>query len=139
MVGLLFLTYEVYTRLNAADSICFPNAADGYARSEYKGSVVENYTLPRRLSAITNDTHCPDGFWKDDELTWENSTAIPTRIAEYEQFVKAKEWTSGKSDDKPVFITGLSAKEVEEQCCDIITHESPLHTLVHRLVFDIQT
>ncbi|WAR20675.1 hypothetical protein MAR_014649 [Mya arenaria] len=87
--GLLYILYKAYARLDAANSIrSFPNAANGYTRSGYKVSVVVNYTLPRRLSAITNDTHCPDGFWKDDELTWENSTAIPTQIAEYEQFVK---------------------------------------------------
>ncbi|WAR04074.1 hypothetical protein MAR_010632 [Mya arenaria] len=128
-LGLLYTLYAVKTRLDVAHShhlnkkttnsvvadsiILVPNARDGNALTEYKDSLVVNFTLPRRLSAIA-DSLCPDGFWNDDELMWNNSKTNQSRITEFEQFVKAKEWNSKELDDQPVFVTAASSNHFQE-------------------------
>ncbi|WAR04053.1 hypothetical protein MAR_010611 [Mya arenaria] len=126
---LLYTLYAVKARLDVAHSlhlnkkttnsvvadsiILVPNARDGNALTEYKDSLVVNFTLPRRLSAIA-DSQCPDGFWNDDELMWNNSKTNQSRITKFEQFVKAKEWNSKKLDDQPVFVTAASSNHFQE-------------------------
>ncbi|XP_052815587.1 uncharacterized protein LOC128242469 isoform X2 [Mya arenaria] len=108
--GLLYTLYAVKARLDGAYSIRLNKKT---TNSEYTDSLVVNITLPQRLSAIA-DLQCPDGFWNDDELMWNNSKANQPRITEFEQFVKAKEWNSKKLDYQPVFVTAASSNHFQE-------------------------